>query len=239
MQESITPLQHSNTPTLRAFTLIELLVVVAIIAILAAMLLPALNRAKESARSADCVSRVRQIGLAVIMYADDSNGYPPYIQFDYIYTLPDPPWRLGRAYWPQWLRMLGYIKDSKSREPYHDFNDGNPGFFTCQTAKLRNMNIVYTSHYGLNGVITQNDVAGGWNWTPFSQMNKLSRLYLVADTINPYQAYPETAHWLFPAGNPVPDRRHNGHANMCFGDGHVEAITSWVLSQNASEWRGY
>src|SRR5207245_1286438 len=66
-----------RTPTRRGFTLIELLVVIAIIAVLAAMLLPALNRAKGRARNSVCISQLRQLGVATRLYADDNQNRLP------------------------------------------------------------------------------------------------------------------------------------------------------------------
>ncbi len=63
----------------KGFTLIELLVVIAIIGILGSMLLPAVNKARESGRRADCINKLRQIVLAAHMYADDHNDAIPVI----------------------------------------------------------------------------------------------------------------------------------------------------------------
>ena len=80
----------------RLFTLIELLVVIAIIAILAALLFPALSKARDFAKSIDCVNKLKQIGLATESYSSDNNSFLPPADYGAGATLRFYPNRLAQ-----------------------------------------------------------------------------------------------------------------------------------------------
>jgi prepilin-type N-terminal cleavage/methylation domain-containing protein len=119
-----------------AFTLIELLVVISIIAILAALLLPALARAKSKAQLTNCISNLKQIGLTSIMYHGDNADQFPYS---------------GRE-WPQ----MPFVDLLKLYNPYISTN--NRSFFRCPTDRGKGWNFEWTVLYGAGYGLSTNDL---------------------------------------------------------------------------------
>ncbi len=133
----------------RGFTLIELLVVIAIIAILAAMLLPALSKAKESAKRTQCIGNLKQILLSTHLYVLDFNDRLPYTSWS-SGTLNQPNWCYTRVANPtnQFDVSLGQLW------PFHR----SPTLYRCPTEntntalfRARDMKV---SSYTINGSVS-------------------------------------------------------------------------------------
>src|SRR5881392_2285 len=98
MRSSRSSLRAPEHRSRRAFTLIELLVVIVIIAILAAILFPVFAQARDKARQVSCMSNMKQLGLAVLMYAQDHDERMPSVHWGAYYVAVQPYMRNNQVW---------------------------------------------------------------------------------------------------------------------------------------------
>jgi prepilin-type N-terminal cleavage/methylation domain-containing protein/prepilin-type processing-associated H-X9-DG protein len=216
----------------RGFTLIELLVVIAIIAILASMLLPALSRAKERARSIKCISNMKQICLGYMLYGEDTRDQC--VTLYLFQTAPPGAFYSGTVTW--WVDLL---------RPYLQTTN----IIGCPTV-LSGVSSTPGGPGGL-GISLSHPELSAWSdsWRPklSTLKNPVKKLPFTDSGLigNPLEKDPDkwvevpnqqALYWRVPTNqgyyNDVPQRpigRHNKRCNGGFADGHAESVKTSAI----------
>ena len=207
-----------HLPSVCDFTLIELLVVIAIIAILAAILLPALNSARERGRSASCISTLKQLGTATLMYADNNDDYPPNALL-YCYDKAKERWH---------HLIAPYFGEDKN------FETIPPQILWCPSVMdpAQRPSNYWDTNYGMNWLFGSTYMKdAGESPVKLLQVKSPSGVVLMGDWAKKNNHLITAYDFTMSESRRELVLRHNKQANMVFVDGHCG-----VLNENT--WNG-